>query len=140
MVDMIIRELLGNWGEKVLDFYLTYSLYINSLILLYVGLVILSRRNYQRISDHLIQNVIHHYQNNTRKKDRHQIEKFLRTVELPWEEALKYSSYPFITPPHRYFLDIKNKRTIRRFLSLETIAHLLEEYYRNNQNTSSAGG
>lgn len=139
MVDVIIRELLGNWGEKILDTYLRYSLYINSIILVYVGLIVLSRRNYQRISEHLIQNVIDHYQDKARKKDRRQIEKFLKTIDLPWEEALNLSRYPFVTPPHRFLLYVKNEKTIRRFLSIETIACLLEQHHQNNRNSIERG-
>ena len=127
MVDVIIRELLGNWGGALLDIYLKYSLYIHSIIFLYVILVILSRRNYHFILNNLIRELNHRYQNKIRRVDRRQIEAILKSEGVPWEDALKVSGYPFITPPRRISLHFKSMKTIQRMIPVEALAVLLEQ-------------
>jgi hypothetical protein len=136
VVDVIIREFLGNWGQTVLDTYLAYSLYINSILFVYVILVILSRRNYQVTLTRLLEILETQYQTQLRKKDRRQIRDALKAKPIPWEQALNASKYPFLTPPRGIGMRVKSVRTIQKLIPLETLATLLEQHQKEHKPTS----
>ena len=127
VVDVIIREFLGNWGQILLDFYLRYSLYVNSLLFLYVVLVILSRRSYHLTLRRLLAILEDQYQAEIRKKNRHQIKAALTRQGVPWEQALGASRYPFLTPPRGIGVRVKSVKTFQKLFPVETLAALLEQ-------------
>lgn len=135
MVDVVIRELLGKWGGILLEGYLKYSLYINSIIFLYGALVIFSRRNYYKILNSLIVNLNSRYKNKIKNKDRRQIEAILKKGGVPWAEAEKISRYPFLTPPRRISLHIKSVKIAQRLMPIETLAMLLEQNYHGKRDS-----
>src|SRR4030067_487613 len=68
MVDAIVRGFLGEWGQTLLDAYLKYSLYINSILLIYAVAIVLARRNYHLILNSLLKIIEGQYQAQVSKK------------------------------------------------------------------------
>jgi hypothetical protein len=127
MVDVFVRELLGNWGSTLLDTYLKYSLYINSIIFIYVVTVILSRRNYHQILNSLVKDLKIKYQNQFKNKDKRQIAAVLNEHGVPWEQGLNASKFPLLTHPRGILVYPKSTRTLQRLFSIEHLAEALKQ-------------
>jgi len=128
MVDVVIRELLGDWGSSLLDTYLKYSLYINSAILFYVLLIILSRRSYRQILESLKSNLRNRYQAQIRNKDYRSIAATLDRNGIPWEQALSASKFPFIAHPRGLTIHTRSARNLEKMISVNSLASSLAEH------------
>ena len=127
MVDAIVRGFLGEWGQTLLDAYLKYSLYINSILLIYAIAIVLARRNYHLILNSLLKIIEGQYQAQVSKKNRHQIEAILKKRAIPWEQARKASRYPFLTSSRGISLHVKTDKTLQRLYPIETLSYHLEQ-------------
>lgn len=79
MLKRLVTYFLGPWGMKVLVFYIEYSVWFNSIILVYTSLLFLSYTNYKRILIEVIQIVNIELDKNPRKKKTH----------VSWEEIIR---------------------------------------------------
>ncbi|MGW8144810.1 MAG: hypothetical protein ACWGN2_10475 [Anaerolineales bacterium] len=127
MVDVIVRSFIGQWGQKILDFYQNNSLWINGLILLYFLMIIFSRRNYRFIIISLVEDLKRKYGSQLKGDNPNQISKRLKRMEIPWEQALSTSSFPFVTPPGGFRPYMKNEKTFQKLLSDEVLAEVIFE-------------
>ncbi len=127
MVDVIIRSFIGQWGGRILDFYVANSLWINGLILLYFVVIVFARRNYRHIIISLVLDLKEKYGNQLKGENPKQISKQLTRLDIPWDEALKASSFPFVTPPGGFRPYLKNEKTFNKLLSNETLAEVIIE-------------
>ena len=127
MVDVIIRSFIGEWGGRILDFYRTNSLWINGLILLYFLNIIFSRRNYRMIIISLVEDLKKTYGNQLKGDNPNQIGRKLKRMDIPWEQALSTSSFPFVTPPGGFRPYLKNEETFHKLLSDEVLAEVIVE-------------
>jgi hypothetical protein len=127
MVDVVIRDLLGNWGSFLLDTYLKYSLYINAAVLLYALLIILSRRNYRQIRESLQRDLRIRYQAQIKNKDHRSIVAMLDRNGIPWEQALSASKFPFIAHPRGLTIHTRSARNLQRMIPVNSLASSLAE-------------
>lgn len=127
MVDVIVRSFIGEWGQSILDFYQTNSLWINGLVLLYFLIIIFARRNYRLIIISLVEDLKDKYDSQLKGDNPHQISKKLNRLEIPWEKALTTSSFPFVTPPGRFRPYLKNEKTFHKLLSNDLLAEVIVE-------------
>ena len=125
MIDAFIRSFIGEWGAGLLDFYIENSLWINGILLLYVLLIVLSRRNYRIVLYSLFVSLNTKYQSQVKGTDRKQLGRILTKVEIPWDDALKSSSFPLITSPKGLLPKYKNTKTLQSLYSNETLADTL---------------
>jgi hypothetical protein len=127
MIDVIVRSFIGEWGQRALDFYVENSLWINGLILLYFVIIVIARRNYRFIIISLVEDLKNKYGNKLKGENPSQISKQLQRLEIPWETALKTSSFPFVTPPGGFRPHWKSEKTFHRLLSNELLAEVIIE-------------
>lgn len=127
MVDVVVRSFIGEWGQRILDFYLDNSLWINGLVLLYFVIIVFARRNYRFIIISLVENLKVKYGSQLKGENPKQISKQLTRIDIPWDTALKTSSFPFVTPPGGFRPYLKNKKTFHKLLSNETLAEVIVE-------------
>jgi hypothetical protein len=127
MVDVIVRSFIGEWGQRILDFYQTNSLWINGLVLLYFLIIIFARRNYRLIIISLVEDLKDKYDSQLKGDNPHQISKKLNRLEIPWEKALTTSSFPLVTPPGRFRPYLKNEKTFHKLLSNDLLAEVIVE-------------
>lgn len=127
MIDAFIRSFLGDWGSTLLDFYLENSLWINGILLLYVLIVVLSRRNYRITLYSLCNNLKAKYNAQVNGKNRKQLERTLNRIEIPWDEALKSSSFPLIASPKGLLPHYKSTKTLQHLYPNETLVDTLIE-------------
>jgi hypothetical protein len=125
MIDAFIRATLGPWGTAVLDFYISNSLWINGLILLYAFLVVLARRTFELGRHTLIASLRSSYDSQFEKKEPSAVLKVLEKINIPWDQALGSSYFPFVTPPGSIWIYPKSLVTIQKLLSLEQLAERL---------------
>ncbi|KAA3647299.1 MAG: hypothetical protein DWQ07_07300 [Chloroflexi bacterium] len=125
MVDIVVRSVLGPWGSALLDAYIQNSLWINSILVIYALVVIFSRRNYARILKQFTQ---HLSATNTFKKHKTKhIQKQLQKAKIPWDDALGFSSFPFIAPPGSLCLYSSNLKSLQKTMSDEILAETIAQ-------------
>ncbi len=127
MINVIIRSMIGTWGNVLLDQYIANGFWINGLILLYALLVILSRRNYDNNLRSLVIELQNLYGDQIAKKGAGSILAKLKNSPIPWEGSLKISAFPFLTPPGSVRLYQNNPQNFEKFVPLETLAELLQQ-------------
>ncbi|MEL7642855.1 MAG: hypothetical protein AAGU25_01970 [bacterium] len=127
MIDAFIRSILGDWGNALLDFYIANSLWINGIILLYALLVILAQRNYKRITSSALIFLNEKYGSQLQKKGKGSLVQMMKKAGIPWNEIIKRSWNPFLTPSGSIRLYLSNEKTIDKLLPLEKIAELIQK-------------
>jgi hypothetical protein len=123
MVYVVVRSFLGPWGSALLDYYVQNSLYINGIILLYVLLLTISRRNYLSISNLLIRDLNDKISYN--KDEKIQIRTMLSKIQIPWNDYIKATLFPFITPPKGWVFHLKTVQNMQKFYSPEWLAEAI---------------
>ena len=123
MVDVVVRGFLGGPGVALLDFYLAQSLWINGLLILYVALVAIGRRNYRLLRRCLLTQLELELGGN--QQTRRQIERRLGKMELPWDTVLAASRFPLVALPSGWLLRPKNRRTLQAFFTPQKLTELL---------------
>ena len=125
MIDTVVRSFLGGWGQTLLDSYLKYSLWINSIILLYFLALFISQRNYRQTLADLLEAIEKSLADQLHKKTSQDIAKLLKKKEIPWEAGLKASQWPFIASPRQLIPRIKNEQTLKKMYPIDSLANLL---------------
>lgn len=127
MIDAFIRSMIGSWGNAILDFYITNSLWINALLLFYALLVVLSRHNFDNSLQLLIILLQGKYGEQISKKSSSSLLKMLKKADIPWENSLSKSMLPFITPPGSLWLYPKNPKNFQKLVTTEKLATFLKQ-------------
>ena len=136
MIDTIVRSFLGGWGQTLLDTYLKYSLWINSLLLLYFLALLISQRNYRQTLADLLEAIEKSLPGQFQKKNSQDIAKLLKRKEIPWEAGLKASQWPLIASPRQLIPRIKNEQTLRKLYPIDSLAALLANRANADPHTS----
>lgn len=126
MIFAFVRSLIGSIGRLIMDFYISNSLIINSVILLYAFVIFLSRRNYFFILNIILREIgIYDEEKKTIKKKQISNSDFMN---INWESVKSRVKFPFITLPKQWSLVLLSKKqTIERHYSREKINLLLNE-------------
>ena len=127
MIYEFIRATLGTFGDVLLDFYIANDIWINGLVLLYGLLVVLARHSFNLGQQLILSSLQSQIGREFRQKNSGAILKTLKNTNIPWEVALKRSSFPFMTPPGSIRIYWKNLNTFQRFLPPEKLAELLKQ-------------
>ena len=125
MIYSFIRGMLGTTGDILLDFYIANSLWINALILLYAILVAVARHTFDMSRRSVIAFLESQYGQQFEQKKPGSVLKVLHRINIPWDQALGQSGFPFMTPPGSIWIYPKNSATFQRLLPLEKLAELL---------------
>lgn len=122
MIDIFIRSLLGPWGQQLLDFYLANSLWINGLIFLYFGTLVVSRRSYHRSLAAIAAAVESRYSQPTGKTSGREIKMRLAQDGVPWEAGLQAWPWPMIAGPRSLLPRLKNRQTLQKLFPPDDVA------------------
>ena len=125
MIDTVVRGFLGEWGQTLLDGYRQYSLWINSILLLYFMALLISQRNYRQTLADLLEAIEKSLPGQFQKKNSQDIARLLKKKEIPWEAGLKASQWPLIASPRQLIPRIKNERALRKLYPVDSLATLL---------------
>ncbi len=121
MIDALTRTFLGTSGSRVLDFYIQYSLWINALVFLYAGLIIYARRSYSQVTKHILADFMQHHGSKLERKSPKEIRALLLKSNIPWENGMQASWFPFITTPRGLVLHLKNSRTFKKIFPVDVL-------------------
>lgn len=124
MVDIFTRSMLGPWGQRLLDFYLAHSLWINGLILLYFGVLFLSRWNYRRAQAAIVAGLQARYPEATGPKAARDIRARLDQDGAPWDAGLRATIWPLIAGPRSLAPRLKSARALQQLLPLDDLVAL----------------
>lgn len=128
MVDIFTRSMLGPWGQRLLDFYLANSLWINGLILLYFAILFLSRWNYRRAQAAILAGLQARYGPTSGKKSAGEISGRLAQDGIPWEDGLRATTWPLIAGPRGIVPRPKTARALQQLFPLDALAaHYAEQ-------------
>ena len=125
MIYSFIRGMLGSSGDMLLDFYVANSLWINALILLYAILVAVARHTFDVSRKLVIAFLESQYSQQFEQKKSGSVLNALHKINIPWDQALGHSAFPFMTPPGSIWIYPKNSATFQKLLPLEKLAELL---------------
>jgi hypothetical protein len=96
MIRSFVEAMLGEYGRQILYFYETNACVLNTIILTYGLFMLLAWNNLVRVYRFLIIEVaknVHLHENLSRKSTNKRVRD---TIQIPWEEAVKKSPYPFV--------------------------------------------
>jgi hypothetical protein len=96
MIRVIIETLLGSAGTQVLQFYEQYSLIINSIVVLYGAILLLSWVTHLRIYRHLAVLVAKGIHEDATLNRKSKLRLIKEKVEIPWKEAIDAAPFPLI--------------------------------------------
>ena len=98
MLRAIIETFLGSFFFEVLQFYEANSLIINTFVVAYGLLMVLSWSNLANIRKHLVSAMVDQMQAIPKSHAKAKIKHVLRDVEIPWERVVGESRFPFVAP------------------------------------------
>lgn len=116
-MDEWLRSLSGKWGPSLLALYTDHSIWINTIVVLYGALLLLSWRNLRRIRSFLHAEV-------ARQIDGAANEVELSSLDVPWEQALKVSTFPLIAAEWGL---LPRRVSVEHLQSLVTVEELLSK-------------
>jgi hypothetical protein len=102
IVQGILQGFLGDWGMKVGDWYMANSLWINGIILFYALLISICWKNYSTVSNFLRRSLIDQISPKMKTWTKAEINKNLKSIEIPWEAARKKMFIPIMAKSGSY--------------------------------------
>ena len=126
MVDAMLRGILGDYGEFVLDFYLENSLVINAILLFYAIIVSFSYRSYRSALTVLLNHLQENYTEKLQKKTTKELVYLLEKIDLPWQAALDAFRFPLIAQPRKLLPKVKNMEKLKELISISVLADQLK--------------
>jgi len=125
MIDALIRGSLGTTGTGLLDFYVQHSLWINALLFMYALLVVVARRNYGQVAEHILADFFNKYGDKLARKSPNEIRALLLKWKIPWENGMQAGWFPFISSPQGILLRLKNDRTFQKIFPIDILVETI---------------
>ncbi|GAB4471327.1 MAG: hypothetical protein Kow00124_08240 [Anaerolineae bacterium] len=123
MVRAIIESFLGPYGVRVLEFYETNSLIINSVVVLYGLIMVLAWTNLVNIRKRLVAAILEQIErSDTEIAEDSKVKRLLKAVSIPWEEAVAQARYPLIARQMALLPQRKTVERVRELISEEDLA------------------
>jgi hypothetical protein len=115
-----VKSKTGVWGPVLLDIYFQYAGWINTIVVAYGFLLLLSWRNLSRMSDYLVDQILEQAKVMKDRKENGGEQKVvhLSDFSLSWEQAFASSNFPFIA---------NQTGILIRRSSLENVRTLIED-------------
>lgn len=134
MLDSILRSLLGDYGEVLLDFYLEYNLIINGIILLYAIIISFSYKSYRHALSMMIAYLHENHAKRLEKKTVKELVYLLEKLDLPWDDAINAYWFPLIAQPRKFFPRRKKLEAVKELISLTVLADELKSLFDTEKN------
>lgn len=113
MIDAIIRGTLGEIGSVILDFYIQNSLWINSILLIYVLILIFSKRAYSEIKQAIFRELINQYGEEITNKNERYFKKVIENSQLNWDSISRVTWIPFFSVENSLVFKIKSVNALK---------------------------
>jgi hypothetical protein len=117
----IIKGFIGDWGVNAIKFYYDKSLYINGVILLYALLIYICWRNYLTVNSFLVKNITRQIEPNIKKWNKSEVTKNIKSIQIPWEEAIKVIKFPFIAKSGKLIPIIASRESVEKLFPVDEL-------------------
>lgn len=122
MIYAIIESYLGPIGRAMLHFYQTNSLAINSVVVLYGLLIVLSWTNLVSIRKRLIGSIVAQMVQSGTLHSRSKVKCVLSEVDIPWQAAIDDVRFPFVARQTAFWPKRKTVEAVQELLPAEDLA------------------
>lgn len=122
MIDAILRAMLGTAGYRLMELYVEYSLPINTVILVYFGLILLGRKSFRAIKASLKEEIENASNKSSIAKPEAWFAKILDSSQIDWDKINASTKIPFFSPDNYYWFSLKNVASIRKHCSPKRVA------------------
>lgn len=122
MVRALIEQMLGAWGTALFDFYEANSLYINLVVVLYGGVVVLSWMNLKGIRRQLVEEIAAQLERLPEQEADTPPKNVLRRVEIPWAAAIENRRFPLVALQTSFLPRRATLETVQGLLPAEELA------------------
>lgn len=127
-----VKSQTGVWGPALMDIYLRNAGWVNTLVVAYGLLLLLSWQNLSKISDSLIDQIVEQagekFGANAKTKQPKTL--LLSDFDLSWEDAIAESKFPFVAKQTGLLIHRSNPGNIRALITdrdlLRRSVHRLE--------------
>lgn len=123
MIRGLVEGMLGPIGTQVLDFYIANSLVINSVVLVYGLVMLLSWTNTVNIRKRLLYAMLVQMTNRSDITGKTKVNRILNEINIPWEEAIEQARFPLVSPRGGLRPHPKTVETVKEIISAEDLAH-----------------
>lgn len=120
MVRGFVQMALGQWGTALLDAYYAYSLPINTLILAYGLIVLVSWTNLLRIKTWLIHSIAAQIADREDLDANAGIPKLMKKIDIPWQKALE-RRFPMVARQASFLPRKATPEALRALLDAEEL-------------------
>lgn len=122
MITRMVLSLLGPLGRDVLEFYIAHSAVINGIVVIYALVLLLARRNLQRIQARAVEELRRHLP----------LGQAADLAALPagfsWDDMIRQSSFfPFVAGPNHWIPRLSRAGEIGRMSPLSKLLERLTE-------------
>lgn len=107
-----IKSMTGIWGPSLLDFYFQYSGWINTIVVAYGLLLLISWLNLSRVRDSLTNQILEQAQEIKKKGIRFE-NVILDDFQLSWERAFACNKFPFIARQTGFIIHRSSLENVR---------------------------
>lgn len=121
MFDAIIRGTLGEAGGAILDFYISNSLWINTIFLLYALVVVFAKRGYAEVKAAIKNDLINQFGEQVFSKSEKNFIKALERYQINWEAIAKQTKIPIISEEKSLVFWIKTPASLKKFFVPEKL-------------------
>ncbi len=122
MVRVFIESMLGTWGVRVLNFYETNSLYINSVVVIYGMVIVLSWSNLVSIRKTLVYEMVMQMKEHSKINRKSKVKQVLQEISIPWEPTIAKVRFPFVARQASLWPKRLNLENVRSLLPDEELA------------------
>lgn len=122
MVRAFIESMLGTYGVRVLNFYETNSLYINSVVVIYGMVIVLSWTNLVNIRKALVYEMVMQMKEHPKINRKSKIKQVLQEISIPWETTLAKVRFPFVARQASLWPKRLNLENVQSLLPVEELA------------------
>ncbi len=127
MINVILRSMLGEFGSKILDFYISNAIWINSLVLLYAVILVLANHARRKIEDAVMEYFDKSFGQDLKNKKETWFRKMLEKNQPDWEQLGKSTWIPVISRKKSIGWQFKTKKSIESIFTAEYISNLFAE-------------
>jgi hypothetical protein len=114
-----VKSLTGIWGPALLQLYFRNAIWINTLVVAYGLLLLLSWQNLSRILDDLVAQVVEQARNSIDPSSKISTPKLVRLsdFQLSWERAFAASRFPFVARQTAFSLRRSTVDNVRELIT-----------------------
>lgn len=116
MVRALVETFLGSVGVTVLHFYEANALLINSIVVLYGALIVMSWTNLASIRKRLVGAIAAQIVNSPTLNQKSTVKRILAEVDIPWQAALDDVRFPLIAQQTAFWPKKKSVEALQAML------------------------